>query len=58
MITFFASGKFDLYCDGYKIAQFVYLNDCMEYIRNHYSECDEFFVCNGDTGEVLFEIDK
>ncbi len=58
MITFFASGNFELYADGYKIANFIYLNDCMEWIRNHYEEHKEFIVISGDTGEVYFEIDR
>ena len=56
MVKIYATGNFELHCDGYKVANFVYLEDCMEYIRNHYNDCFEFMVSNGDTGEIYFEI--
>ena len=58
MIKFYATRNFVLYCDGhfYRKAEFVYLDDCIEYIQKHYNEHSSFLVSSGDTGEVYFEI--
>ena len=57
-IEYYATGNFVLHCDDHiwRIAEFVYLKDCMEYIKEHYNDYSRFLVSSGDTGEVYFEI--
>lgn len=57
-ITIHASGNFDLYGDGHRVASFVYLEDCMQFITMNYNKYDCFDVTSGDTGEVYFTVEK
>lgn len=56
-VTFYATGNYDVYWNGRFAANFVAMEDAVNYIDGRWNEGnnDTATICSGETGEVFME---